>query len=303
MTATEVRHGTATANGIEIAYEDMGDVNDPPVLLIMGFASQLTVWPVGFCDLLVDAGYRVIRFDNRDIGLSTSFDGVRAEGSMLLRMARHELGLSSTVPYTVRDMAEDARGLLDALDIDSAHIIGASMGGMIAQVLAGQHPDYVRSVGILFSSTNQPFLPPPHPAALLGMISGPGPHPTRAQVIANAVKGAQVIGSPGYPTPLTELETAIAADYDRSYRPAGIVRQWAAITGSGSLLPYTKRLDKPTVVIHGAKDRLIRPAGGKAVAKAVRGADLHIIDGMGHDLPTQLHSRLTDLLIANFARA
>lgn len=303
MTALAVRRGTAAANGIQIAYEDMGDVDDPPVVLVMGFAAQLTAWPIAFCELLVEAGYRVVRFDNRDIGLSTGFDGVRVEGPLLLRLARHELGLSSSVPYTLVDMAADTRGLLDALAIESAHIVGASMGGMIAQVFAAEYPERVRSVGILFSSNNQRFLPPPQPAALRALISSPGRNPTREQIVAHNVEARKVIAGPVFRVPEDELIAEANASYDRSYRPAGMVRQFAAASGTGSLVRYDKRIDKPTVVVHGSKDGVIRPACGRAVARAIEGAEFHLIDGMGHDLPAPVLRELADLFTANFAKA
>ena len=297
----DIRTGTATANGLEIAYEDMGTVDDPPVVLIMGFACQLTAWPLNFCRLLVDAGYRVIRFDNRDIGLSTKFDGVRLEGSQLVRMARFEFGLPSPVPYTLPDMAADTAGLLDHLKIESAHIVGASMGGMIAQVFAAEYPTRVRSLGIIFSSTNQAMMPPPRPLAVKVLLDSPGRNPTRERIIEKAIEGQKVIGSPKYPEPEAVTAARAGEAFDRSYYPAGIVRQFGATLGTGSLLSYSTRIDTPAVVIHGSADRLVRPAGGKAVAKAVRGAQLHIIDGMGHDLPADLHDELAGHLLANFA--
>lgn len=302
MTVSEIRRGVADANGIQIAYEDIGELEAPAVLLIMGFSAQLTLWPEAFCELFVAKGYRVIRFDNRDIGLSTKLDGLRVAGSMWSRLARYQLGRPSPAPYTLVDMTEDTCGLLDHLKIESAHVVGASMGGMIAQILAAEHPERTRSLGILFSTTNQPLLPPPSPRALLALIKGPA-DPGREAVIANSVKARQIIGSPRYPESLEAIETAATLDYERDYTPAGMVRQFAAATGTGSLLSYAKRVVAPTVVIHGSADPLIRPAGGRAVAKAIPGAVLHIIDGMGHDLPAQLHPEITDTLVDTFQRA
>lgn len=177
MSEIENRVGTVQVGDITIAYEDTGDPNDPAVLLIMGLSAQLTFWETAFCESIADKGYRVIRFDNRDIGLSTHLDGVRVGGSMLTRMARHQLGLPSDIPYTLVDMAQDAVGLLDTLEIEKAHVVGGSMGGMIARVLAGRHPGRVLSLAILFSSTNQAFLPPPDPRKLWALCPGPAKVP------------------------------------------------------------------------------------------------------------------------------
>lgn len=302
MTLPDIRRGTAPANGLELAYEDIGDPSHPPVLLIMGFSAQLTLWPDEFCAALVDGGYRVIRFDNRDIGLSSRLDGVRVDGALWRRLANFQLGRASSVPYTLRDMAQDTVGLLDHLGIESAHVVGASMGGMIAQIVAAEHAARVRTLGIVFSSTNQPLLPPPRPAALRTLLASPGVNPTRDQVIAQSVRARKIIGSPRYPEPDHVVSARAARDYDRSYYPSGVVRQFAAVSGTGSLLAHSRRIDSPTVVIHGKEDPLIRPAGGRAVAKAIKGSRLHLIDGMGHDLPAALIPEITGELLRNFAQ-
>jgi pimeloyl-ACP methyl ester carboxylesterase len=292
----------AEVNGLRLAYEEIGEPTAPPVVLIMGFGAQLTLWPDEFCRLLVAAGYRVIRFDNRDVGLSDKLDGARVGGATAVRMVRHWFGLASRVPYTLVDMAADVAGLLDHLGLTSAHIVGASMGGMIAQVFAGRYPERVRSVGIIFSSTNQRFLPPPRPAALLSLLASPGPNPTREHIVDLVVKSARIIGSPAYPEPEDVIRARAAADYDRCYYPAGVVRQFAAVTGTGDLVRYSRRITAPTVVIHGTADPLIRPACGRAVARAIPGATLHLIAGMGHDLPPQLHRPITDHLLAGMEK-
>ncbi|MCZ4079347.1 alpha/beta hydrolase [Rhodococcus sp. H36-A4] len=295
--------GFAPSNSIEIAYEDMGNPNDPVVLMIMGLSAQMTLWPREFCERIVHQGFRVIRFDNRDIGLSTKMDGHRIEGSMLLRLLRTELGASSKVPYTLKDMALDALGLLDYLEIPRVHVIGASMGGMIAQVFSGLYPDRVSSTAIIFSSTNEAFLPPPDPRALLPLMKGPGPDATREEIIAHSANIRRVIGSPAYPTPLTELLVTAGEMYDRNYYPAGALRHMAAVTGTGSLRRIAASITSPAVVIHGRADRLMRPAGGKAVARAIEGSKLHLIDGMGHDLPEPLWDEILGELSTNFAKA
>lgn len=294
-----VREGRAHTNGIELAYEDRGDPAAPPLLLVMGFAAQLTLWPDGLCQQLADRGFRVIRFDNRDIGLSTKLEGTRVNGSFLARMARFEAGRPSEVPYTLHDMADDTAGLLDALGIESAHVVGASMGGMITQSLAARHPGRVRSVGIVFSSTNEPLLPPPSPAAIKALIGAPPKGATTEQLVEHSVRTFKVIGSPAFPASEDELREKARASIERSYYPAGVIRQLAAVLGTGSLKPYARMIDKPTVVLHGKRDPLLRPACGKAVARAVKGATLTLIDGMGHDLPEATWGTLVDALAAN----
>ncbi|CCQ15218.1 Alpha/beta hydrolase fold protein [Rhodococcus sp. AW25M09] len=298
-----IEQGVAPTNSVEIAYEDMGSVDDPAVLLIMGLSAQLTLWPMDFCTRLVDAGYRVIRIDNRDIGLSTKMTGQKVRGSQILRLIRHEFGMSSDVPYTITDMAADAVGVLDHLDIDSVHVVGASMGGMITQVFAGRYPERTKSVGILFSSTNEPFLPPPDPRALLPLIGGVGKDATKDEIIAHSAKTLAAIGSPGYRTPPEEQLEIAQVMYERNYNPSGVVRQMAAITGTGSLRPYARKITAPTTVIHGTADKLVRPSGGKAIARAVPDAELTLIDGMAHDLPAALLDRISGIILANFARA
>lgn len=306
MSGTRNQVGTAQVGEITIAYEDMGNPDDPAVLLIMGLSAQLTFWQTEFCEAIVAKGYRVVRFDNRDIGLSTHLDGTRVGGNLLsglARMVKHGLGLPSDVPYTLVDMAEDTVGLLDALDIGQAHIVGGSMGGMIAQVVAGKYADRVRSAAILFSSTNEAFLPPPAPSKLKALLSGPGRGASREQYVENAARAARTIGSPRYARPWEESLRRAGLAYDRAHDPAGIVRQTAAVMGTGSLKKYTTAISAPTVVIHGKVDRLMRPSGGKAIARAVKGSKLVLIDDMGHDLPEPLWPQIISELTENFARA
>ena len=232
-----IRRGVAEANGLELAYEDMGDVLHPPIVLVMGLSAQLTLWPLGFCEGLVAEGYRVIRFDNRDIGLSTKLGDLKVKGPVWKRMVRAQLGLSSPVPYTLVDMADDVLGLLDFMQIRRAHIVGASMGGMITQIFAAKNPDRVRSVGIIFSSTNQALLPPPKPSALKLLTSGPGKGATSEQYIAHSAKFMRAIHSPNYSFSDAELLEMARASHARSFYPAGVLRQYNAILGTGSLRP------------------------------------------------------------------
>ncbi|HEX4870085.1 MAG TPA: alpha/beta fold hydrolase [Moraxellaceae bacterium] len=298
-----VREGRATVGDIELHYEDWGNREHPAFLLIMGLSAQMLLWPDEFCRQLVQKGFRVIRFDNRDIGLSTKVRLKAAPMHDLVRMARFTFGLKSPAPYTLYDMAQDCLGLLDHLGIRRAHVVGASMGGMIAQILAGNHPERVLSLGVIFSSTNQPLLPPPAPRAIGPLMKGPGKHATREQLIAHSKKLMRIIGSPEYPNPDHELEAFASMLYERAYHPAGVKRQFMAVLSSGSLRPVAKRISVPTVVIHGLDDVLVRPACGRAVARAIKGARLHLVPGMGHDLPRVLWPLFTDLLTENARQA
>ncbi|MGV0834066.1 alpha/beta fold hydrolase [Mycolicibacterium thermoresistibile] len=291
------------AEPVDIYYEDLGDPDDPAVLLIMGLGAQLILWRDGFCRKLVERGLRVIRYDNRDVGRSGKLDGRRESSPLPLRMLRSFVGLPSPAVYTLEDMADDAAALLDHLEIDAAHIVGGSMGGMLAQVFAARHQQRTTSLGVIFSSNNQPFLPPPGPRQLLSIITGPPPTAPREEVIANAVKVGRLNGSPAYPTPEEQLRADAAAAYDRSYYPIGVARQFDAILGSGSLRHYNRRTTAPTVVIHGRADKLMRPTGGRAVARAIPGARLVLIDGMGHELPEPLWDEIVAELDKNITAA
>lgn len=304
---TEIRTGRARAgdsdNPIDIYYEDMGDPNHPAVLLIMGLGAQLLLWRTGFCQKLVDQGLRVIRYDNRDVGLSSKLSGKRVDAGLPLRMVRSFLGMRSPSIYTLEDIADDAAALLDHLKIDRAHIVGGSMGGMIAQVFASRHANRTATLAVLFSSNNQPLLPPPGVKQLLSVITGPPVNSPRDVIIDNAVRISKLNGSPAYPASEDRIRTEAAELYDRAYYPAGIARHFAAILGSGSLLHHDRRIQAPTVVIHGRSDRLMRPFGGRAVARAIAGARLILIDGMGHELPEPVWDQVVDALKINFTGA
>lgn len=297
----QVREGKAASGDVQIHYEDMGDPNDPAVLLIMGLGAQLTFWREDFCRKIVDQGLRVIRYDNRDVGLSTHFDGVRTKGSQVGNMVRSVLGIKSPSVYTLEDMADDAAALLDHLKIDQAHIVGGSMGGMIAQIVAARHAERTKTLSVFFSSNNQPFLPPPGPRQLLAVITGPSPNSPRDVIIENSIRVSKIIGSPGYPSTDEALRADAIAFYDRAFYPQGIARQFNAITGSGSLRHYNKQTTVPTVVIHGKADKLMRPSGGKAIAKAIPNARLRLFDGMGHELPKALWDDIVGELKTTFA--
>ena len=290
----DIRSGTARIPGtiaeddLEIHYEDMGDPGDPPVLLIMGLGAQLLLWRTGFCERLVNQGYRVIRYDNRDVGLSSKLHGRRAGGSLIPALARSFIGLPSPSVYTLEHMADDAAALLDHLGIDRAHVVGASMGGMIAQIFAARFPHRTAGLGIIFSSNNSALLPPPAPKALLALIKGPSPDSPREVIVENSVRVSKIIGSPGYPTPEEKLRADAIEGYERSHYPQGIARHFGAVLGSGSLRRFDRQIKAPTVVIHGRADILMRPSGGRAIASAIPNARLVLFDGMAHDLPEAL---------------
>jgi pimeloyl-ACP methyl ester carboxylesterase len=287
---TEVR-----ANGIDIWHETVGDPGDPALLLVMGLGAQLIDWPAGFVELLAGRGFRVVLFDNRDAGLSTELDELG-----LPDLPGILAGDFSTVGYRLGEMAADAAGLLKALGIERAHVVGASMGGMIAQQLTIDHPELVASLCSIMSTTGDRRVGAPTPAAAAALMRPPAG--SRDEAIANGVEASRVIGSPGYPAPQAELERRVAAKYDRGYRPAGTMRQYAAILASPDRTGGLRDVVAPTLVIHGADDPLITVGGGEATAAAVPGARLEIVPGMGHDLPPQLWPRIVDAIVANAGR-
>jgi pimeloyl-ACP methyl ester carboxylesterase len=271
----------APANGIEISYQEAGDPAGEPLLLIMGLATQMLAWDEELCAMLAERGFRVVRFDNRDIGRSTKIDsaGVPKRTDMLL-------GRRLTAPYLLRDMAEDTTGLMDHLEIESAHLVGASMGGMIAQTVAIRRPERVRSLVSMMSSTGNRWLGLPAWKAFGALFgrSGEG----REAAIEHTVRVFRTIGSPGYPMDEAYFRERAGAAYDRSHSRAGIARQLHAITASGDRTAALERLRLPATILHGDSDPLIRPAAGRATARAIRDSRLRIFDGMGHDLPRQL---------------
>ena len=297
----EIRSGTARSGDLDIYYEDMGDPGDPAVLLIMGLGAQLLLWRDGFCEKLVAEGLRVIRYDNRDVGLSSKTERGHSGGSLIPTMLKFWVGLPGKADYTLEDMADDAAAVLDHLGIDRAHIVGASMGGMIAQIFAARFRARTRSLGVVFSSNNQPFLPPPDPRALFAVLRGPAPNSPLDVIADYSVKVWRIIGSPRYPASEQRLRNDAIEAYERCYYPWGISRHFSAIIASGSLLRYDRQITVPTVVLHGRADKLQRPFGGRVVARAIRGARLVLIDGMGHDLPEQLWDRVIGALTTTFA--
>jgi pimeloyl-ACP methyl ester carboxylesterase len=286
---------TAQANGIELAYDTFGDAADPTVLLVMGLGAQMIHWPPGFCQGIADRGFHVVRYDNRDVGESTWFDSPVDVGALL---AARSAGETPNVPYLLGDMAADAVGVLDHLGIDTAHVVGVSMGGMIVQTLAIEHPDRVATLTSVMSTTGDLDVGNPTGEAMALLMSPPAR--SREELQDAAVRGATVCGSPGLYDE-DELRATAAQAWDRGYNPAGTARQLAAILASGSRSAALAEVDLPALVIHGAADTLIHPSGGERTAEVIPDAKLVVIDGMGHDLPRSLWPRVTDLL-ADHAR-
>lgn len=286
----------APANGIELAYQEIGDPDGEPLLLIMGLATQMLAWDEGFCAMLAERGFRVVRFDNRDIGRST-----KIEATGLPKRTDMLLGRRRTAPYLLRDMANDTTGLMDYLGIEAAHLVGASMGGMIAQTMAIRRPERVRSLVSIMSTTGNRWLGLPTWKAFGTLFARPGAG--REAAIEHTVRVFRIIGSPAYPMDEDRLRALVAASYDRSHSRAGIARQLHAITASGDRTAALRKLRLPATVIHGASDPLIRPTAGRATARAVPGARLRVIEGMGHDLPRELWPDLVEEISGAAARA
>ncbi len=286
------------ANGIQLEYDTFGRASDAPLLLIMGLGAQMVLWDDEFCALLAGHGHYVVRFDNRDVGLSTKFDhaGVPDLASIMAPGADRK-----SVPYTLDDMADDAAGLLGALRIDSAHVVGASMGGMIAQTVAYRHGAQTRSLVSIMSSTGNPALPPAKAEAMAVLLT---PRPTdRAGNVEAAVRASRVIGSPAYPQDEARLRDRAAMMFDRAFTPLGTLRQMAAIFAHGNRVPRLAAVTAPTLVIHGAADPLVPIEGGRDTAGAIPGAELLEIEGMGHDLPPALWKRIADAIAGHTKKA
>lgn len=282
-----------SANGISLEVDDRGPPDGLPLVMIMGLGMQLVAWPDGFVDLLVERGFRVIRFDNRDIGLSQRFDHLGVPNLAMAGM-RHTLGLPVTSPYRLADLADDTAGLIESLGLGSAHVCGASMGGMIAQHLAVRHPQRVRSLTLMMTTSGARHLPQPSLKVRLALMSRPADPRNTDSIVDHFVRLYGVIGSPGYPAPPQLLRERITASVRRSYRPAATVRQLAAIMADGDRTPLLARIAAPTQVIHGAADPLVPVACGRELARLIPGSGLDVVEGMGHDLPQPLWVRFAD---------
>ncbi len=287
------------ANGVVLEYDETGPKDGAPLLLIMGFGTQMTGWPDEFRAGLADAGLRVIRFDNRDVGLSQKWD--RILPNIATVQAQLANGQKPDVPYVLADMAADAAGLLDALGIRSAHIAGASMGGMIAQLVALDHPAKARSLISIFSTTGDPSLPRSAPAAIAALMSKPASSDKRT-VVAHSLNVRRAFASTAYPFDETRLAKLIGANYDRSYYPEGTARHWAAILASPPRTERLKKLNIPALVLHGTADTLIPCAAGRHTADCIPGALYREIEGWGHDMPVAVVPILLEEILAFIAK-
>jgi pimeloyl-ACP methyl ester carboxylesterase len=284
-----------SVGAVELAYESIGDPADPALLLVMGLGMQLIHWDLELCEGLAKRGFHVIRFDNRDAGMSTKID------APVPNVMRAMAGFRIHAPYLLVDMADDSFGLLDKLGIERAHVVGISMGGMIAQTMAIRRPDRVLSLGSMLSTTGDRRVGTPK-LRVWSVLMRRAPH-EREAYIEYFVRVFRMIGSPSYPVDEPRLREQAAATYDRCHHPAGTARQLAAILASGSRTEALRRLEVPTVVIHGENDPLVPFRAGVATARAIPGAELVALPGMGHNLPRELWPRLTDALVKNAERA
>jgi pimeloyl-ACP methyl ester carboxylesterase len=281
--------------GITLCYETFGDRSDPTALLVMGLGTQMIAWHEDFCRELAARGLHVVRFDNRDIGRSTHVAGRPPTIPQLMRRSRR------AAQYTLRDMADDAAGLLSALDLAPAHVIGASMGGMIAQTIAVHHPRSVRSLVSIMSNTGRITAGQPK-LRVYPVLLRPPPE-TRAEFIARLEHVIDVIGSIGLPRDPEDIRELAVRSYERGHDAAGMGRQLAAIIASGDRTAELRSITAPTLVIHGTADPLVAPSGGRATARAIKGARLLKVRGMGHDLPRAVWPQIIDAILENAARA
>ncbi|MCK0129498.1 alpha/beta hydrolase [Erythrobacter sp. F6033] len=281
--------------GIELFYEDNGNPDHEPILLVMGLGAQMVLWPDEFVEALVGEGYRVIRFDNRDIGLSQKMEGAKAPG-LKMQVLRKMIGFPARVPYTLAEMADDAAGLLDALKIDRAHVVGASMGGMIVQLMGINHADKLLSLTSIMSTTGNPKVPQADKQAMEALIA-PLTSLEEQDLLAHGINVQQSIGSPGYPADPKRREEKVLKAIRRSVYPPGLPRQLAAIIDDGDRRERLKNVTTPTLVLHGEDDPLVKLEGGQDTAAHIPGAKLVTIPGWGHDIPVELIGRVTQEIV------
>ena len=283
------------SNGLRMAYEEFGDPADPAILLVAGLYNQLVRWPLKFCELLVANGFRVIRFDNRDIGLTDKMDGVRAPSFFRLAL-KHYLRIPISAPYSLDDMADDTVGVLDALNIQQAHIVGMSMGGMISQLVTAKYPHRILSLTSIMSTSGERGKGVASAKVSAAMLQ---PVTKERSALDNAVNIWQLIGSPAYPMSDDDVRTLIKAEHKRSSNPAGYMRQIAAIRTAPGRAKLLRAITAPVLIIHGNQDLLVPVNGGIDTAKHIAHAQLELFEGMGHTLPAELLPRFVELIVAN----
>lgn len=291
---------TTPNTGIEIFYEEHGDPAAPAILLVMGLGAQMTLWPDELVAALAGEGFRVIRYDNRDIGLSQKFEGHRAP-SLPIQVLRKKIGFPAKVPYTLKDMADDGIGVLCALGIDKAHVVGASMGGMIVQLMAIHHAERLLTMTSVMSTTGSGRLPQAEPAAI-GALTAPLKGMDEETLVAHGLNIIRNIGTPDsaeFPFDEALQRERVLKNMRRSVYPAGLPRQLAAIIDDGDRTSRLGAVRTPTLVLHGEADPLVKLAGGEATAKAIPGARLVTIPGWGHDLPLKLVPRLAGEIVSH----
>ncbi|MDF1782460.1 MAG: alpha/beta hydrolase [Alcanivoracaceae bacterium] len=296
----QITSGKIPSNGVELFYEERGPQDGEPILFVMGLSAQMVFWPEKILNALAEQGYRVIRFDNRDVGMSTRFRSPithNPAGAMF----RYFVGMPIRVQYTLHDMVSDTVGLLDALNIPKVHLVGASMGGMISQLLAIHHPDRVLSLTSIMSSPNSRMVPPPKMAALKTLV---GPRVKIENVEQYVSFGKQMMAKLGGVLPQADedMDAMFRQSWTRGLHPRGIRQQFMAIMATGSFRRDLHRIKAPTTIIHGASDPLIRPVGGKMSAKYIRDSRLHLIKGMGHDFPAAVMDEIKDSILETVKR-
>ena len=289
------------ANGLQIEVDVQGPEHGEPILLIMGLGMQLIGWPDELVQMLLQRGFRVIRHDNRDVGLSQGFDRLGVP-NLMVEALRHRLRLRVRAPYQLADMAADALGVLDALGIAHAHIVGASMGGMIAQHIAAKHPRRVKSLTLIMTTSGARHLQQARPQVARVLMSRPQ-QPDAGTYMAHMSHVLSVIGSPAYPPDPQRLQQRLMASFQRAYRPAGTARQLVAVVADGDRSPLLQRIVAPTRVIHGEADPLVPVPAAHDLVKKIPGAVADIVPGMGHDLPLPLLPRIAEGIVQNAARA
>lgn len=290
----------STTTGLNMAWESAGPEGAETILLVAGLGCQLTMWGDDFCRPLLERGYRLVRFDNRDIGLTDQHPS-SMKVNIPMTFVRNKLGLKTPTNYKLDTMADDAIGLIEALGLKKPHLVGISMGGMISQIVAAKRPDAIGKLITIMSSTNHPKLPMPAPNVIQNMFLKK-PKSTHIDHVAEHVERVfTAIGSPGYPPEPVALRERARASYNRSYKPAGVIRQTHCVVATGSIEEYTRQITVPTCVIHGLDDPLLKKECSERIAKLVPGARLHLIKGLGHDLPAPLAPTFAEIIHSHIA--